>query len=116
MALACIVKFRHHEPIVPATGPGSIMRVSRYRLQVLFAPCPPNSVVKVPEPVGAAVTNVAGAGGGNVSESLGETSMKLSVGRHVVQAGAENGGIVAVPSSDIVREPLVNGLPAQERN
>ena len=114
-AFACMVKLRHQEPIFP--GPGSsTMRVSRYRLQVLFAPCPPNSVVKVAEPVGAAVANVAGAGGGNVSVLSGATSMKLSVGRHVLQAGAMLYGICDVPISEIVRVPLVKGLPAQERN
>ena len=114
-AFACIVKFMHQEPMFPA-APGSTIRVSRYRLQVLFAPCPPNSVVKVAELVGAAVANVAGAGDGNVSGLSEPTSMKLSVGKHVVQAGAANGGICDVPVSDIVREPLLNGLPAQERN
>lgn len=34
----------------------------------------------------------------------------------MVQAGAENGGIVDVPLSDIMSEPLLKGLPAQERN
>src|SRR5580658_8408416 len=33
-AFACMVKFRHQEPIVPAE-PGSMTRVSGYRLQVL---------------------------------------------------------------------------------
>jgi hypothetical protein len=72
--------------------------------------------VKVAELVGAAVANVAGAGDGNVSGLSEPTSMKLSVGKHVVQAGAANGGICDVPVSDIVREPLLKGLPAQERN
>jgi len=114
-AFACIVKFRHQEPICPRV-PVCTIRLSRYRLQVLFAPWPPNSVVNVPEPVGAAVVNVDGAGDGNVSGLLEPISIQLSVGRHVVQAGAENGGISDVPASDIVREPLVKGLPAQERN
>ena len=92
-AFACIVKFRHQEPIVPA-APGSTTRVSRYKLQVLFAPCPPNSVVKVAEPVGAAVENVAGAGDGNVSGLSEPISIQLSVGRHVEQAGAVLYGIV----------------------
>ena len=73
-ALACIVKFRHQEPIFPRVPP-SINRLSRYRLHVLFAPCPPNSVVKVLEPVGAAVANVDGAGAGNVSGLVAPTSM-----------------------------------------
>src|SRR5262249_30638605 len=43
-------------------------------------------------------------------------SIQLSVGRHVVQAGAAKGGISDVPASDIVSVPLVKGLPAHERN
>jgi len=114
-AFACMVKFRHQEPIVPAE-PGSITRVSGYRLQVLFAPCPPNCVVKVAEPVGAAVENVDGAGDGKVSGLSEPMSTQLSVGRHVEQDGAMLYGICDVPVSANVREPLVKGLPAQERN
>ena len=73
-AFACIVKFKHQEPICPRF-PVSTIRLSRYRLQVLFAPWPPNCVVKVSEPVGAAVANGDGAGGGNVFGLLDPTSM-----------------------------------------
>src|ERR1700728_2558250 len=99
-----MVKFRHHDPICPA-GPGSTSRLSTYRLQVLFAPSPPNAVVKVPVPVGAAVAKLDEAGPGKVSKLSEPMSIQLSVGKQVVQGGAVSSGIWDVPSSEMTSEP-----------
>jgi len=115
-ALVCVVKFRHQGPWSDPRLPPEVIPLTRYKLQVPLTPPPPNSVVKVAEPVGAAVANVDGAGDGNVSEWSPPRSMRLSVGKHVVHAGAMLYGISDVPVSAIVREPLVKGFPAQERN
>ena len=86
-AFACMVKFRHQEPIDPSGGV-SVNRSSAYKLQVLFAPWPANAVVNEPEPVGGALVNVDGAGDGNVSRKLEPISTQSSVGRQLVQGGA----------------------------